>query len=240
MKRFESSISLKGLMSGKNRKPSIILLVAPVLLTIFKYFGSKSFYLQNLSSVFVFSNDPQLTGALYAFGSSFVLLGIVPALIVRFVFHEPLSAYGVQLGDTSFGLKAFFVIAPLMIIATYPSSSMSEFIAEYPLNPDAGATPLHFIGHALSYLFFYLGWEFCFRGFMQFGLREALGDWNAILVQTVVSCLLHIGKPAGETLSSIIGALVWGVVVFRSRSLLCAVLTHWLLGVSLDFFIVYA
>ena len=239
MKRFESSISLKGLMSGKNRKPSIILLVAPVLLTIFKYFGSKSFYLQNLSSVFALSNDPQLTGALYAFGSSFVLLGIVPALIVRFVFHEPLSAYGVQLGDTSFGLKAFFVIAPLMIIATYPSSSMPGFVAEYPLNPDAGATPLYFLGHALSYLFFYLGWEFCFRGFMQFGLRDALGDWNAILVTTVVSCLLHIGKPVGETLSSIIGALVWGVVVFRSRSLLCAVLTHWLLGVSLDFFIVY-
>ncbi len=239
MRRFESSISLKGLLSGESRKPTTILLVIPVLLTIFKYFGSKSFYLQNLSSVFIFSNDPQLTGALYAFCSSFVLLGVVPALIVRFIFRESLSAYGVKLGDALFGWTSFFVIAPVIIIAAYLSSKLPDFLAEYPLNPGAGVTPLHFIGHALSYLFFYLGWEFCFRGFMQFGLRDTLGDWNAILVQAVVSCLLHIGKPVGETLSSIIGALVWGVVVFRSRSLLYVILMHWLLGVSLDFFIVY-
>jgi membrane protease YdiL (CAAX protease family) len=88
------------------------------------------------------------------------------------------------------------------------------------------------------YLFFYIGWETLFRGFMQFGLRS-LGDWNAILIQTALSCIAHLGKPAAEIYSSILGALVWGVVVFRSRSLLYVLIVHWLLGVSLDYFVAF-
>jgi len=72
---------------------------------------------------------------------------------------------------------------------------------------------------------------------MQFGLREKFGDWYAVLVQTALSCIVHIGKPDGEIYSSILGALVWGLVAFRSRSLLVPVLTHWVLGVSLDWYI---
>jgi membrane protease YdiL (CAAX protease family) len=74
---------------------------------------------------------------------------------------------------------------------------------------------------------------------MQFGLRKALGDWNSILIQTLASCLLHIGKPAGEIYGSIIGALIWGIVAFRAQSILFIILLHWFLGVSLDFFICY-
>jgi hypothetical protein len=32
---------------------------------------------------------------------------------------------------------------------------------------------------------------------------------------------------------------VWGMVVFRTRSLLPALLLHWLLGICLDAFIIY-
>lgn len=48
---------------------------------------------------------------------------------------------------------------------------------------------------------------------------------------------MHIGKPDGEIYSSILGALIWGVVAQRSSSILAPVLTHWVLGVSLDYFI---
>jgi membrane protease YdiL (CAAX protease family) len=70
------------------------------------------------------------------------------------------------------------------------------------------------MAYSLFYLLYYLGWEFFFRGYMQFGLRRRLGDWNAILIQTLASCLLHIGKPDTEIFSSILGGIVWGMVVF--------------------------
>jgi len=37
----------------------------------------------------------------------------------------------------------------------------------------------------------------------------------------------------------VLGGLLWGMVVFRSRSLLYVLLVHWLLGVSLDYFICF-
>lgn len=237
MNRFDSSISLAGLFSGEKLKPTLILLLTPVLLTAFKYYGSKSFYLENLQG-FLQAGNPEWAAALYVFASSLMLFGLVPILIIRFVFHESLSSYGVRIGDWSFGWKALVLLGAAYIISAYPSSSMPDFLAEYPIYPGAGQSTQTFFLHAGSYLFFYIGWEMYFRGFMQFGLRNSLGDWNAILVQVLASCLVHIGKPAGETFSSILGGLVWGILAFRTRSIVYGILTHWILGVTLDAFIV--
>jgi membrane protease YdiL (CAAX protease family) len=238
MNRFDSSVSLAGLWSGANRKPTLILLLTPVLLTVFKYYGSKEFYLENIQNVLQAGNA-DWAAALYAFASSFVLFGLVPLIIIRFVFHESLSEYGVRLGDWSFGWKALLVLGVVYAVSAYPSSKMPDFLAEYPIFRGAGQSSETFLLHALSYLFFYAGWEMYFRGFMQFGLRSSLGDWNAILVQILASCLVHIGKPAGETFSSILGGLIWGILAFRTRSVLYGIATHWILGVSLDAFIVF-
>ena len=239
MNRFNSSLSLKGLFSGDNRKPTVILLLAPFLLTTFKYYGSKSFYLDQLSTGFVLFGNPELTAECFAFFSSFFLLGVVPLMFIRYVFREKFSAYGLQMGDWRFGLKAVAVLAPIMVLSTYPSSKMSQFLTEYPLYKGAGESVSSFLQHALRYGLYYIGWEIFFRGFMQFGLRDTLGDWNTILVQTMASCLIHIGKPDGEIYSSILGGIVWGIVAFRAQSILFIIVIHWLLGVSLDFFICF-
>lgn len=239
MNRFENSLSLQGLFSGDNRKPTFILLLTPFLLTTFKYYGSKNFYLNQLSASFILFGNAELTAEYYAFASSFVLLGIIPLMIIKFVFKESLASCGLQIGDWTFGLKAFLVLAPIMILSTYPSSRMPQFLEEYPLYKGAGLNAMTFFNHALSYLFFYIGWEIFFRGFMQFSLREKLGDWFSILTQVLASCLLHIGKPDGEIYASIVGGIVWGIVAFRARSIVYIILMHWLLGVSLDFFICF-
>ena len=192
-----------------------------------------------LASAFSLFGNGELTLVLYTFSSSLILLGLLPALMIKFVFHEPLSLYGVRLGNWQWGLKAFFILAPVMMALTFPSSRMGSFTAEYPLYKGAGASPSNFMLYSLLYVAYYLGWEFFFRGYMQFGLGEKLGDWNAILVQTLASCLLHIGKPDAEIYSSILGGVVWGMIVFRTQSLLPALLLHWLLGICLDAFIIY-
>ena len=240
MNQFNSSISFGGLFGRENRKAAIILLSTSVILTTFRYYGTKDFYMNDLASVFSLFGNKELTSALYIFFCSLILLGLLPAMMIKFVFHEPLSLYGVRLGDWQLGLKAFLILAPVMMALTFPSSRMESFIAEYPLYKGAGASPSNFVSYSLLYLTYYLGWEFFFRGYMQFGLGTRLGDWNAILVQTLASCLLHIGKPSAEIYSSILGGIVWGMIVFRTRSLLPALLLHWLLGVCLDAFIIYS
>lgn len=238
MTRFDSSLSLKGLFTGEHRKPTLILLLTPVLLTAFKYYGTKEFYLAHLQSSVVLGGNPEWTAALYVFCSSLVLFGAVPVVIIKAFFRESLSGYGFQFGDRKFGWMAVLILSPVFMISAFPSSAMPDFLAEYPIYKGAGETLQTFLAHAFSYLFFYVGWEIYFRGFMQFGLRSSLGDWNAILVQVLASCLVHIGKPVDEIYSSILGGLVWGILAFRTRSILYGIITHWVLGVSLDFFIV--
>ena len=238
MDRFSFSLSLKGLFSGENKKPTIILLLAPVVVTTYKYYGTKAFYMAHLTSFTLF-NNPDCTGAIYSYFTGLILFGLLPGLIIKLIFRESLADYGVRLGDWKFGLLSIAVMAPVMIALTFPSSKDPQFLAQYPLFQGAGASTPVFIQHAFLYLAYYVGYEMFMRGFIQFGLRERFGDWYAILIQTAISCLFHIGKPDGEIYSSILGGLIWGIVVFRSSSLLYVLIVHWLLGVSLDYFICF-
>jgi uncharacterized protein len=230
---------IQSAFAPEQRKTTIILLAAPVLMTTFKYYGSHTFFSTRLLPEFSGVNPPGQAAEIYLFCSSAFWLGLIPWLIIRGIFHERLADYGVRMGDFRFGLKAFALLAPIFVIATWPSARMPEFMAEYPFWKQAGQNAGSFLVHAGSYLLFYLGWEFFFRGFLQFGLRPRLGDVNAVLVQTLASCLLHMGKPAPEIYGSILAGLVWGWLVFRTGSLLFVVLLHWLLGVSLDLFLCF-
>jgi membrane protease YdiL (CAAX protease family) len=235
VRRFDTSLSLKGLFSGDNRKPTLILLWAPLVLTTWRYYAASGFFPGGPASGVL--GEPSQAAELYAFLSSFVLLGLVSLAFVRFVFREPLAAYGVALGDWRFGLKALAVMAPVMVVLSALAARTAEFQAQYPLYIGACASVPVFVVHAAAYLAYYVGFEIFFRGFVQLGLRERLGDWYAILVQTALSCLVHIGKPPGEIYGAIVGGLVFGIVAFRSRSLLYVIVAHWVLGVALDLFI---
>ncbi len=237
MSRQGGPASLRGLLEGVRLKPTLILLWAPFVLTTFRYYGTKAFYLNDLSTGFVFRSDPALTAELYTFGSSFVLLGLLSLFIIKTVLGESVVEYGLALGDWRFGIKALLLLTPVMVLLAYPSARQIRFLAEYPLNPGACRSAAAFLGHAAAYLLYYAGFEIFFRGLVQNGLRDSLGDWTAILVQTGLSTLMHIGKPADEIYGAILGGVVFGFVALRSRSLLYVILIHWVLGVALDLFI---
>lgn len=230
-------------LGGDQLKPTIILLVSPLLMLTWKYFGSPKYYddcIRELWPRLVLFGDPEATRAVYSFALCFLLLGVVPALIVKLVFRERLADYGVQLGDRARTVRSFLILAPVFVLVAYLSSSNMAIRGEYPINRSADIIlPRMFGYHACTYMLFYLGWEFHFRGFLQFGLRNKLGDANALLIQVMASGLLHIEKPCSETYASILGGLVWGILAFRTRSLLSGLLQHFLLGITLDWFICY-
>lgn len=240
MNRFEHSLSLSGLFTSENKKSTIILLFAPLVLISWKSYGTKSFYLAHLADRFLLCNNAAMTAEPYTYLSAFLLLGLLPLAIIKFWFKEPLSSYGLRIGDWKFWIPAAFIVGLIMVGLAYPSAKDPKFLAEYPLYKGVGDSTAIFAAHCIVYLFFYTGWEIFFRGFVQYGLLSRFGAWGAILVQSALSCLAHIGKPDSEIFSSLLGALVWGIMVFRSKSIWPAIITHWMLGISLDFFICFA
>ncbi len=229
---FELARALDKSMREPQRKPTVILLSSTVLMAAWWYFGSPEFYRDHIAGS---ETGASAAPAVYCFASCFLLLGLVPALIVRFGFGERLSDYGVQLGDRFQTLCTFVILGPLFVVGGFLSSRLPAVAAYYPINAAACESGLTFAGHALAYLLFYLGWEFHFRGFLQFGLRGSLGSTNALLVQVMASSMLHLGRPGVETFSAILGAILWGCIAYRTRSLLSGLGQHYALGITLDY-----
>ena len=237
MSRAEKGGTLLAAFAGRQFKPTVILGVSTVTMITWKYFVSPAYYTEHLSHRFVWFGDVKTTAAVYCFVGALVLFGVVPALIVKFLFGESLAEYGLRMGDATRTVRSFLICGPAVAVIAYFAARDPSFWGEYPINKHAGWSHQAFALHAATYFLFYIGWEFQFRGFMQHGLKDSMGPTSALLVQTMASVVLHLGKPVGETYGSIVGALVWGLLAYRTRSIYSGLMQHFLLGILLDWFI---
>ena len=217
----------------------VMLLSAPVLLTLYRYHGyPKYFYdyfpqLQNI-------NGSDVIASYWQFGVFFLLMFVLPVLYVKYVMHKPLNDFGWGMGDVKYGLKWLIVIPLLVVPLIYIASKMPDLRSEYPLAKSLLADQKSLFVYESAYvLFYYVAWEFFFRGFLLFGLRDRFGDINAILIQTISSCLVHIGKPESEIIGSIVVGIIFGMVALRSKSIWYVFLIHVSIGVLTDLFIIY-
>ena len=177
---------LRSLRAPGQLQPAVILLSASVLLTIYRYYGSVEFFDKHIAHLFRGTDLASLYGPAYLFFSCFLWMFVVPALLIKLVLKKKVSQFGAQLGDTKTGFAVVGILYPLIVlILLWPASRQAAFRAEYPLFGEAGATLALFLAYELAYGVYYLGWEFFFRGFMLFGLRERFGAVNSILIMTI-------------------------------------------------------
>jgi membrane protease YdiL (CAAX protease family) len=224
---------MNSLIKIDDAKTTIILLYAPLALTIFRYFGWDNFYFNRISQL------PGPGPQYYYFLSSLILLGIIPTLLAVFVLKIDLSEMGLGLGNVKTGAILTIIGLFFMVLLAYISSKNAEFRTEYPLYRDLLIDRRGLSAYLLVYGLYYLGWEIFFRGFMLFGLRNKFGDTASILIQTIPSCLMHIGKPQAEIFSSILAGLIFGWAALKCRSIWPIFIAHWGLGAFLDLFIIY-
>ncbi|MDO4629010.1 MAG: CPBP family intramembrane metalloprotease [Planctomycetia bacterium] len=178
----------------------------------------------------------------------FLLFGMIPAFIVKFIFREQLSAYGLALGNWRYARNILLLALPLALVSIYVSAKSPVYLGTYPYTPwilggyetFQEGWPFMMI-HFVLYLFcYYLSWEFFFRGFIQLGTGTTVGCVNAVLIGTITSTAVHFGPSAmSETVGAIVGGLAWGYFVFRTRSILTGWIMHAALGIFLDFFLLY-
>lgn len=228
-----------GLLSplwSADRKTWVIWGVAMVVVTLSLYEGHEQFFVKHFGGQY--PDGPLLNWYKYIWkhASSLILYFMIPVLAVKVLLKERLSDYGLQLGDWRFGLKATLISFIVVIGPMYISSKNPEFRAYYPLTTLATESAGLFALWGLTYLPHYIGWEFLFRGFLGMGLREKIGAVQAIMVQVAFTTLLHIGKPEGETWSTIFGGIYLGLLTYRTGSVFWAILFHFFLGMMNTWF----
>lgn len=240
----QSPAARRALVSSLSSGPAILFL-AGLSVLVWKFFGTQQFYLAHLRhwTIVPTSWPGFVTGegqaAAYRFLSCFLLFGVLPAVLGITFFRKPLGQWGVTFGRRGRTALWVAISLPVFVALGAFSATMPELRRVYPINPLASMSAAAFAAHAATYLIFYLGWEFFFRGFLLFGLENELGAANAVLIQAIMSAMLHIGDPAGEAFGGFAGGILWGVAALRTRSLLPGLAGHAALGLSLDWFLCF-
>jgi len=121
-----------------------------------------------------------------------------------------------------------------MIIIIWFVSADYNFASVYPHLYEAKENWNIFIIFEIGLLVYMIAWEFTWRGFMLFGLEKQFGIYS-VFIQMIPFLILHNGKPALETFSSIFGAIALGLLALKTRSYFYGVIIHFGVIFSIDF-----
>jgi membrane protease YdiL (CAAX protease family) len=177
--------------------------------------------------------------AIAAFSFTFLAFGLVPAGLARPVLGRDPRSLGLGLGDWRWALKALAAGVPAAALAGYVGFRSPAIAAVYPLGGALQPDPLAFAMHAGFYLLYYLGFEYLFRGFLLLGTKDDIGPGTANLLQACLVTAFHFGKPGAEMAAAFPASLLFGWATLRTGSIWCALTAHWVVGVSLDWFLVF-
>jgi membrane protease YdiL (CAAX protease family) len=158
--------------------------------------------------------------------SALVFYFLIPVGIVLVAFRDDPRDYGLSLGDWRKGLLYSAGGIVLMAVVIGGLAQLEEFTQYYARGAFAGGQPREMLEFALRQGIYMFSWEFIFRGYMLFGLKERFGSL-AIWIQAIPFAIMHLGKPELETLSTIFGGAAFGYIDLKSRSILPSVVIHW-------------
>jgi membrane protease YdiL (CAAX protease family) len=179
--------------------------------------------------------DRQLHQLMYWVGVIAVCYLIIPLIVVKSVFREKISIYGIRKGSLMKDYKLYLGMLLIMIPLVYYFSRTEGFQYRYPFyKPAVGEElwPNFWIWQAL-YLFQFFCLEFFFRGFMVHGLKNRMG-YYAVFIMTIPYCMIHFGKPMPETIAAIIAGIVLGTLSLKSGTIWMGVIIHYTVAILMD------
>ena len=210
-------------------KVSYIFISVAIITFLSVSFASPSFYYDH------FGRD-KMYSRIYWMLCDGSLMFILPVLSIKLILKGKLKDYGLTSGDKKFGLITFSVFLLFMLIVIWFISASKQFAETYPQGgSDVKQSLTIFIFYELCVFYYMLGWEFFWRGYMLFGLKEKFGVYS-IFIQMIPFFILHKGKPEMELFSSIIGGLILGIQAYRARSFVYSWLLHSFTMLSIDSF----
>lgn len=167
-----------------------------------------------------------------------IILFAIPLLTNKLRWKKPLAYFGTQKGKMKLGLIVVAVSIPFLGLL-YFNSQNQVLINIYPLTKDVlpPRSWIIFVLYELSYIiFYYIPYEFYFRGVLQLGLSKKWKQWQSILYVTVLTTILHIAKPYTEIIAAFIAGILFGILAEKTKSWYYGFLIHIFAGVLNDVF----
>ncbi len=159
------------------------------------------------------------------------LLYTLPFILLKLIYDKNLRGYyglNRNFGNGNTYLTMLLIVAPLVIAASFTP----DFLKMYPRYKVWNFEELSIMPQWLAtitfeslYVLDFAMTEWMFRGALVIGVVSILGK-NAILPMVSVYVFLHFGKPLGETISSMFGGYILGILAYTTRHIWGGVLLH--------------
>ncbi|MFC1944652.1 lysostaphin resistance A-like protein [Chloroflexota bacterium] len=156
--------------------------------------------------------------------SSFLYYAVFPILVILFVMRKNPLDFGLRLGSPRIWGFYVFIICLAAAAILFASSYIPSMQNYYRMDE------FSFISYLLSSCINLSAWEFIYRGFLLFGLKEKFRE-GSILLQMIPFALLHLGKPELETVSTLFTGILFGYVAYRGNSYWPAFIIHLFINV---------
>ncbi len=213
-------LGFKDALQSLDTQTAVVLTLYVVFVIAQFKLGSHDFFRARITA-----DAPEIVEWAWWFGAQGVTGFVLPAALLILLFRRRWTEIGLSLGDWKTAGIIGLLFLPGATIVTWVLSDGPAFQAQYPhLRAAVSNWELFFLYHLL-FLFYWIGWEYLWRGFMLFGTAQTLG-YYAIFIQAIPFALLHLRKPFPELFLSIVGGLALGAVVWRCRSFWIAVPIH--------------
>lgn len=215
-------------------------------------FRKKEFWIYSLAGVGILSIDPEISYRMGVYAANHysevyyfayklmhelgpVLSTWLPLLLFYYIYDTKTeSFYGLTFRNVDFRPYAWLWLIMAGPIAW--ASFQPDFLETYPTYrqplpvTETGLPKGALIGlYEGAYGSAFVATELIFRGFLVIGIGMILGT-EAILPMVVTYAFLHFGKPLGETIGSVFGGYILGVIAFYTRNIWGGVAIH--LGVA--------
>ncbi|MCU0354782.1 MAG: CPBP family intramembrane metalloprotease [Cytophagales bacterium] len=142
--------------------------------------------------------------------------------------------YGLTVRNVDFRPYALMLL--IMVPPIFWASTQPDFLDTYPTYRQSLPTAqlgqpswVLALAYEAAYGVAFVMTELMFRGFLVIGMAAVLGS-EAVLPMVVTYAFLHFGKPLGETVGSVFGGYILGVLALYSRNIWGGVAIH--LGVA--------
>jgi len=199
---------------------TVVIITYSCLILLFVYFLRRTH--------FVLPRDTFLE-RLIVVGTIYV---VTPFVLYFFFRHSP-KDFGISLGNPKVWIKDVLVFYAIFLVILVVVFKFTDLKNIYPLYRKSARGLDYFLFFELVQLWYMLGWEFFFRGFMLFGLERTFGRM-AVLVQAIPFAVAHFKKPQLEAYGAIFAGIFLGLIGLRARSFLPCFLLHYLILLTAD------
>ena len=167
-----------------------------------------------------------------------LLMGVLPpALCLLFLDRYTLADIGLGFRPetATFTVVSFIAVSIILVPFISRNARKPEILASYPQIRAEIWTKRTVAAELLTWALYLLGYEILFRGVLLFTLKDSLGIWIAIAINTALYSAAHIAKGMSETIAAIPFGVLLCILTLHSGSIWIAFFLHLVNALTITF-----